>query len=75
MSSAWEVTRNLGMACKQWERRTEKGGGGGAVNMETSGKDNQEEISSARVARGFIILIYNILCGAAMEIPPDALRL
>lgn len=43
--------------------------------METSGKDNQEEISSARVARGFIILIYIILCGAAMEIPPDALRL
>ena len=50
MSSAWEVTRNLGLECKQWESRTEKRG---SVNMETPGKDNQEKISSTRIAQDF----------------------
>ena len=37
MSFAWEVTRNLGLECKQWENSTEKAG---SVNTETPGKDN-----------------------------------
>lgn len=70
MLSAWEVTRTLGITCRQCER-TEKGWG--AVTMETSGKDNQEEVSS-RVTRGFLIFdfeLYVVLLWKSLQMPWD----
>lgn len=48
------MTRNLWLEYKQRESKIEKRE---SVNMETSGKVNQEEISSTRIATGFLIFV------------------